>query len=175
MSYSEDCVWKNTITVTSHYHLICVLRINLLVIISTIPTLHIIFTNTLILFSEFNISQQLFKDLKFNPFNGERIIHLDLKGAPPSIAYFQQLFPLLHALNVTGLLIEYEDIFPYSERFTHAINTYSKEDVKLLVKTAKKNKLDVIPLIQTFGHLEFLLKVYKFFHLREVHRYPQVE
>lgn len=114
------------------------------------------------------------ENLTQEAFAGERIVHLDLKGAPPTLTYFRQLFPLLYALNVTGVLIEYEDVFPYSEKFTHAINTYTKEDIRVLLKLAKKSKIKVIPLVQTFGHLEFVLKVYKFFHLREVHRYPQV-
>lgn len=120
------------------------------------------------------MNEKILKDIAVHPFNGERIVHLDLKGAPPFLSYFQRLFPLLNSLNVTGLLIEYEDVFPYSNRFTHAANTYSKDDIRHLLKLAKKSRLMVIPLIQTFGHLEFVLKVYKFFHLREVHRYPQV-
>jgi hypothetical protein len=42
-----------------------------------------------------------------------RIVHLDLKGAPPSLAYIRQLLPSLMQWGCTGLLLEYEDAFPY--------------------------------------------------------------
>ncbi len=132
---------------------------------------HFLLNNTLFLIAEMAALSQ---NINLNRFAGERIIHLDLKGAPPSVRYFMELFPLLRSLNVTGLLIEYEDMFPYSQKFTHAANTYSKKDIQLLLKTAKQNELSVIPLVQTFGHLEFVLKVKKFSHLREVFKYPQV-
>lgn len=130
--------------------------------------------NIIINFSDLVLNDRIYRDNNLNAFNGDKVIHLDLKGAPPSLNYFHHLFPLLHSLNVTGLLIEYEDVFPYSNKFTHAAHTYSKEDIRHLLKLAKKYKLEIIPLVQTFGHLEFVLKVYKFFRLREVFRYPQV-
>lgn len=102
------------------------------------------------------------------------MIHLDLKGAPPSIDYLKSIFPLLHDLGVTSLLIEYEDVFPYNDVDLRAVNAYTKNDIKTLLQTAKKNNLNVIPLVQTFGHLEFLLKMKKFIHLREKFEYPQV-
>lgn len=99
---------------------------------------------------------------------------MDLKGAPPSINYLMSLFPLLHDLGVTSLLIEYEDVFPYNDVNLRAVNAYSKIDIETLLRIAKKNNLNVIPLVQTFGHLEFLLKMEKFIHLREKFEYPQV-
>jgi len=35
-------------------------------------------------------------------------------------------------------------------------------DIELIQTAAKSNQLDVIPLIQTFGHLEWLLKLREF-------------
>ncbi len=53
-------------------------------------------------------------------------------------------------------------------------NAYSKEDIKELIKLADDYKFEVIPLVQTFGHLEFFLKTGQFRHLREVDDFPQV-
>jgi hexosaminidase len=53
-------------------------------------------------------------------------------------------------------------------------NAYSKEDIKQLIELANNYKFEVIPLIQTFGHLEFFLKLKQFRHLREIDEFPQV-
>ncbi|XP_040293439.1 hexosaminidase D [Bufo bufo] len=105
---------------------------------------------------------------------GMILVHLDLKGAPPKVSYLAEVLPLFSALGANGLLIEYEDTFPYySEllplRATHA---YSPQEVRELLRLAQINHLEVIPLIQTFGHLEFVLKHREFAHLREVSTYP---
>lgn len=44
----------------------------------------------------------------------QRLVHLDLKGAPPRAAYLAEVLPLLRAMGATGLLLEYEDAFPYA-------------------------------------------------------------
>jgi hexosaminidase len=114
---------------------------------------------------------------KETPFTGAKIVHLDLKGAPPRISYYKTLFPLLSKLGATGVLMEYEDMFPYNTpllKNVSALNAYTVEEIKYINDLAAQNKLEVIPLLQTFGHLEFLLKLEEFKHLREVQEYPQV-
>lgn len=112
-----------------------------------------------------------------NPlFKGHKIVHLDLKGAPPKIGYYKYLLPLFKELGATGILIEYEDMFPFDGKIKDisAGNSYTKDDISTIQNLARENHLMVIPLIQTFGHLEFILKLDKYKDYREVPRYPQV-
>ncbi|CAF1528340.1 unnamed protein product [Adineta ricciae] len=106
----------------------------------------------------------------------ERFVHLDLKGAAPKLDYYKQLFPFLKQLGATGLLIEYEDMFPFTGHLSiikHGF-AYSKNDVEQILQLAKTNDLKVMPLLQVYGHLEYVLKLKEFMHLREDRRYPQV-
>jgi len=104
-----------------------------------------------------------------------RIVHLDLKGAPPSIQYLKKVLTLSKELGATGVLIEYEDMFPWSGRLATvaAGNHYSLAEVRELQNICKGLGLEVIPLVQTFGHLEFLLKHKEFAYLRDVEEMPE--
>ena len=105
----------------------------------------------------------------------QRVVHLDLKGAPPLMSYLKSILPLLKEAGATALLVEYEDMFPYWGRLKNiaAKNAYSIEEVKKLQRWATKYGMMVIPLVQTFGHLEHALKLADFYDLREVSSYPQ--
>jgi hexosaminidase len=98
-----------------------------------------------------------------------RIVHLDLKGIPPTAKRLAQLPQIFASLGLTGILVEWEDTFPYL-RFPEmkAEYTYSVSTVKEFLKQAQKAGLLVIPLIQTFGHLESLLVQKKHYGLREL-------
>ncbi|GFT14208.1 hexosaminidase D [Nephila pilipes] len=104
-----------------------------------------------------------------------RVVHFDLKGAPPKISYFKQLFPILKEAGANAILIEYEEMFPFSGSLAPVVakNAYSKEDVQTILNLAKTHHFEVIPLVQTFGHLEFVLKLKEFRELREVDDFPQ--
>lgn len=104
----------------------------------------------------------------------QRLVHLDLKGAPPKVTYFEKIFPLMKKWGATGLLIEYEDMFPYWGDITDIASefAYSKECIASILQLAEDNGLSVIPLVQSIGHFEFVLKLEKFRSLREVPNYP---
>jgi len=105
----------------------------------------------------------------------QRIVHLDLKGAPPSIQYLKKVLTLSQGLGATGVLVEWEDMFPWSGRLSSvaAKNHYTHDDVQDLLKTCQELGLDVIPLVQTFGHMEFILKHEEFSYLRDVEEMPE--
>lgn len=104
-----------------------------------------------------------------------RVVHLDLKGAPPKLTYLQEILPLLRSAGATTILMEYEDMFPFSGilRNVSAKNCFRRKEVKKLLRLADEAGLEVIPLVQTFGHMELVLKLEEFRELREESYYPQ--
>lgn len=66
-------------------------------------------------------------------------------------------------------------MFPFSGSLSSiaAGNCYSRRDVEDILAAARGSELDVIPLVQTFGHVEFALKHPEFAELREVPESPQ--
>ncbi len=51
---------------------------------------------------------------------------------------------------------------------------YTKSDIQLIQDSAKKYQLEIIPLIQTFGHLEWILKLDEFKSYRDNINLPTV-
>jgi len=92
-----------------------------------------------------------------------------LQGGPPKLSFFRRLLPLLSSAGATGLLVEYEDFFPYDGllRNLSSRSAWSPAEVTDLLEVAHSVGLQVIPLVQTLGHLEFALKLTEHVHLRE--------
>ena len=103
-----------------------------------------------------------------------RVVHLDFKGATPNISYLKEIFPLLKKSGANTLLIEYEDTFPYWGKIVNAsaLNAFTVKQIQELLNAAKVHQLEVIPLVQTFGHMEHVLKLEEFQSLREVPNNP---
>jgi len=91
------------------------------------------------------------------------------------VAYLKKVLRTSHEVGATGVLMEWEDMFPWSGQLagTAAKNHYSREEVKDLLGFCSSLGLEVIPLVQTFGHLEFVLKHQEFSHLRDVAEMPE--
>ena len=83
------------------------------------------------------------------------MVHLDLKGAAPSISYLKEIFPLISKAGANALLVEYEDMFPYWGEIVNAsaLNAFTVNQIQELLSVAKTNKLEVIPL----GSTDFLV------------------
>ncbi|XP_070580732.1 hexosaminidase D-like [Ptychodera flava] len=125
----------------------------------------------------FEVSEPLYREPVPvpKPDSYHRLVHLDLKGANPKMNYLLQVIPRFAEWGATGLLVEYEDTFPYRGELSvlQASDAYSLDEIQQLQEAAKHHDLEYIPLIQTFGHFEFVLKHEKFSSLREVFESPQ--
>lgn len=88
-----------------------------------------------------------------------RGIHLDLKGAPLPIDVLVSEIGRMAAWGINLLLVEYEDTFPYAfDTAVRASTAYSPADIGRIVSTCKSLNVHIVPLVQTFGHLEFVLR-----------------
>ncbi|TSK14802.1 Hexosaminidase D [Bagarius yarrelli] len=103
---------------------------------------------------------------------GKKLVHLDLKGAPPRINYLYKLIQMFADLGANGILMEYEDMFPYEGELkilqSKSHPPYSREEIISIQDVAYSRGLEIIPLVQTFGHLEFVLKHNPFSKFREL-------
>jgi len=71
-------------------------------------------------------------------------------------------------LKLNTILLEYGNRFPYEKHSRIAVNTtLKKEDIKRINDKAKELGIDVIPLQQTIGHLEYVLEHEYYKSLRE--------
>ena len=105
----------------------------------------------------------------------QRLVHFDLKGAAPRIEYLLKMLKWAKDTGATGILMEYEDMFPFTGKLASvsASNHYNVSDISSIVDTCHSLGLDIIPLVQTFGHMEFILKLEKFAHLRATREMPE--
>ena len=100
----------------------------------------------------------------------EVIVHVDFKGLPLSPEHLCEVLAALKSKGATGVLLEWEDVFPYSgtlQCLGRAEAGYSPDEVRRVLEAALALGLEVIPLVQTVGHLEFALKHDTFAALRE--------
>ncbi len=103
-----------------------------------------------------------------------KTVHLDLKGLPPTPKRLCELPEMFASFGLNSILVEWEDTFPY-RHFPElkAHYTYSLATIKEFLRQSRKHGITVIPLIQTFGHLESLLMKDKYKNMRELKDDPR--
>ncbi len=88
-----------------------------------------------------------------------RGIHVDLKGAPLPVDTLIDEIRQMAAWGINVLLMEYEDAFPYAfDKDVPAPNAYAPHEITRILSTCASLNVEVMPLVQTFGHMEFVLK-----------------
>ncbi|MCC7409477.1 MAG: family 20 glycosylhydrolase [Phycisphaeraceae bacterium] len=104
-----------------------------------------------------------------------RGVHLDLKGVPPTFERMLDLLGLIAAARHNAVLIEWEDMFPWTVDLRFRCETaYSSEQVTAIHARARELGIEVIPLVQSLGHVETPLSLPEYAHLREVPDKPDV-
>jgi len=110
-----------------------------------------------------------FVDIEDMPSLNIRGIHLNFDNLR-QMGYREAsiMIQTLAKFKINTILIEYGDRFPYKRHpLIVSSNTLTISEIKNLYKLAKENFIEVIPLLQSFGHLDYLLDVKKYSYLNE--------
>ena len=101
-------------------------------------------------------------------------VQLDLKGMNFKPVYIPQYLADLASQKVNAVLIEYEDVFPFRglEIAADPASVWSRATLQKFLREAKRHRIEIIPLQQCLGHLEYLLGWKKYRHLAEDWDYP---
>ena len=94
-------------------------------------------------------------------------IHLDLKGAVPSFEALMNQLQYIRDYGYTGIIFEYEDRLKWKNWPELARQPFSRNEHRKLLEYCHDLGLETVPLIQTLGHLEWILKHEEYCHLRE--------
>ena len=104
----------------------------------------------------------------------QQFIHLDLKGTIPSEARLCDWLDWLSDLGFKGIVWEFDDRLPWRTWPGVHRPGYDIDAWKRILNHARKLDLQSVPLIQTFGHLEWLLKHDRYQSLREAGHYSVI-
>lgn len=99
--------------------------------------------------------------------------YLDMRGIFPKFENILRYVEEMSEYKLNTLVIEYEDKLPRSRKeFCHPTQALTPEQHAQLLKTAHDHFIDIIPLQQSFGHLEYALKLPEYQYLRELPETP---
>lgn len=102
-----------------------------------------------------------------------RGVHLDLKGLPPTAKRFVELLDIMAAARINCVLVEWEDQYPWpSYPEIRNETAYSAKTVREFLARAKALRIEVIPLVQCYGHLENVLSKPRLIGMRELADHP---
>lgn len=93
-------------------------------------------------------------------------IHFDLKGMHPSESRFVEWLSWVRENGFSGIVLEYEDRLPWKTFDGTWRPGFELEAWQRIWRHCAEIGLQVTPLVQTYGHLEWLLKHERWAHLR---------
>ncbi|WP_256009141.1 beta-N-acetylhexosaminidase [Desertivirga xinjiangensis] len=110
--------------------------------------------------------------------NGFKIkgFHLDLRIQVMRMPVLKQFALKLSKNGINTLVMEWEASYPYEKHTViSGSHAYSRAEIKSFIAYCDTLNIDVIPLQQSFGHVEYILKHYRYRAIREDEKdYSQV-
>ena len=94
-------------------------------------------------------------------------IHFDLKGSIPPLKAIMEQLTILRGYGYNGVMLEYEDRLNWRCWPCLGRNAFSRREHEELLNHCRSLGLEVVPLIQSLGHFEWVLKHDRYRHLRE--------
>ncbi len=100
-------------------------------------------------------------------------IHVDCKHMPPTVDSLLEDIVGWESEGATGVVFEWENMFPYPN-LGEAVrkDAYTPRDIERILDVCRRSGLKAVPLVQTFGHLEWLLSQPAYGAYREFDDYP---
>ena len=97
-----------------------------------------------------------------------KAVHFDMKSMIPTAEYSLTLLDELAEQGINAVVVEFEDKFPFDVTAgIHHPAAWTKEEFRAFAKRCKERNIELIPLLQSIGHLDYLLKYPKFRNLRD--------
>ncbi|GGF92105.1 hypothetical protein GCM10010912_41380 [Paenibacillus albidus] len=98
-----------------------------------------------------------------------RVMNFDLRQTFSKPELLMAYLAEFARYKTNAVLIEYEDKFPFQgyPEFAHPQHALSLSQLEELKRTAHEYFIEIIPLQQSFGHLEYVLRHDSWRHLRE--------
>ncbi|MFA7373691.1 MAG: DUF4838 domain-containing protein, partial [bacterium] len=97
-----------------------------------------------------------------------RGVHLMLACQTPTFAYLKSFIKQISRYKINTILLEYEDKYPYkSHPVIRHKDALTEEEIGELINEAQKRHLEIIPLVQWFAHVKYILKHEEYSYLRE--------
>ena len=97
-----------------------------------------------------------------------RAFHLDLRIQVMTLPALEAFAQKLHNAGINTLIMEYEANYPYEQHPLIAGRyAYTKEEIVSLVRFCNGLGIDLIPLQQSFGHVDYILRNDRYAALRE--------
>lgn len=94
--------------------------------------------------------------------------HVDLRIQVMTMSELRRFARQLSGQGINTLLMEWEASYPYEKhRVISGRYAYTRQEIKDFVAYCNSLNIDVIPLQQSFGHVEYILKHHRYKELRQ--------